>query len=89
MEVRNVAETISGGQRWLVSYHHNTGGASWWGDTLVRAASAEDAARKCENLIEKHSHYSEPGLRVRVYGPIPAESAGFWVRRITSVEPAS
>ena len=61
--------------RWLCLYHHVKGGASWWGERVVKADDAREAALKMEGEIESNASHADPGLRVRVYGPIPEELA--------------
>jgi hypothetical protein len=73
--------------RWVVVFHHNRAGASWWGTEVVRSENARDAALKMESRIDEHAPIGG-ALRVRVYGPVPSDLAGeFHLRRSVSVDP--
>lgn len=75
--------------RWFVLFHHCRANASWWGERVVRAKTARDAAKRLAAESGEHAPIGEK-MRVRVYGPIPDDLAGeFLVGREAVAEPVS
>jgi hypothetical protein len=77
---------VSDMDKWVVLFHHDRRGSSWWGTEVVKGASARDAALNVANKIDDHAPIGG-ALRVRVYGPVPSDLAGeFHLSRSVSVD---
>ncbi len=74
--------------KWFVRWAHRTETSSWWGELVVDADTAEEAAAKVLKHVdfEKHTSYRNRTMPVRVYGPIPEEGQEFNIAPSTAVE---
>lgn len=80
------------GRLWNVLWQHNTESSGWWTDDIIRAETAEEAARKMLGYIdvEKHTSHRDRRVLMRVYGPIPEDIyTEFKVGTEIAVTPAS
>lgn len=78
--------------KYLVMWAHRTEASSWWGELVIKADSAEEAAAAVPKHVDIKEHTTfrdKHRMHVRVYGPIPDSYAEFTVGTVTNVEPAA